>query len=106
VARSQLIEQPINLALRYHHKKQGAQAPCFSLSEMQRFPLDGSMLLKTSRSIIIPVSVALAAGLALSSCGRKGDLDAPSTPVEQRNQRTNGKVETTPERPFILDKLL
>ncbi|MGV1916042.1 LPS translocon maturation chaperone LptM [Rhizobium sp. 22-785-1] len=64
------------------------------------------MLFKTSRSFITPVSVALAAGLALSSCGRKGDLDAPSTPVEQRNQRSDKKVETTPERPFVLDKLL
>ncbi|WP_288429989.1 lipoprotein [uncultured Agrobacterium sp.] len=65
------------------------------------------MLFKNSRSIIIPVGVALAAGLVLSSCGRKGDLDAPSTPVEQRNLRsTDGTVEKTPERPFILDKLL
>ncbi|NTJ43622.1 lipoprotein [Agrobacterium larrymoorei] len=65
------------------------------------------MLLKTSRSFILPVSVALAAGLALSSCGRKGDLDPPGTPTEQRNIRSSdGKVEKTPERPFILDKLL
>ncbi|MBB3948181.1 putative small lipoprotein YifL [Rhizobium skierniewicense] len=100
-------EKLINPTLRRHHKKQGAQAPCFSLSGMQRFPLDRPMLSKTLRNFIVPVVVTLAVGLAVSGCGRKGDIDPPSTPKEQRNLRsTEGKVQPTPERPFILDKLL
>ncbi|KXG84833.1 LPS translocon maturation chaperone LptM [Agrobacterium bohemicum] len=65
------------------------------------------MLSKTVRNFIVPIGVTLAVSLALSSCGRKGDIDPPSTPKEQRNLRsTDGKVQPTPERPFILDKLL
>ncbi|UHS59051.1 LPS translocon maturation chaperone LptM [Agrobacterium vaccinii] len=65
------------------------------------------MFSKTLRNFIVPLGVTLAVSLALSGCGRKGDIDKPSTPKEERNLRsTDGKVETTPERPFILDKLL
>ncbi len=65
------------------------------------------MLSKTLRTLIVPVGVTLAVSLALAGCGRKGDIDPPSTPTEQRNIRSSkAKVQPTPERPFILDKLL
>jgi len=44
-------------------------------------------------------------GVAAVGCGRKGDLDRPSTPVEQQNKR-GSKVDPTPSKPFILDSLL
>ena len=49
------------------------------------------------------------AGIVLSGCGRKGDLDRPSTPVEQQNIRKTGddrKPEPVPEKRFLLDPLL
>ncbi len=66
------------------------------------------MLSKTLRNFIVPLGVTLAVSLALSGCGRKGDIDPPSTPKEQRNIRSTSDkaTATTPERPFILDKLL
>ncbi|HBT69456.1 MAG TPA: hypothetical protein DEB63_15980 [Agrobacterium sp.] len=97
------------IALRCDHKKQGAQAPCFSLSERHIFPLDRLMLSKTARKLIVPIGMTLAVSLVLSACGRKGDIDPPSTPVEMRNKRNADGTETKPataERPFILDKLL
>lgn len=49
-----------------------------------------------------------AAGLALSGCGRKGDLDAPGTAYPNKKP-VEGTAEAAPEtvdRPFILDPLL
>ncbi|MGW9231490.1 LPS translocon maturation chaperone LptM [Pseudorhizobium sp. NPDC055634] len=49
------------------------------------------------------------AGIVLSGCGRKGDLDRPSTPVEQQNLRKTGdnrKPEPVSEKRFLLDPLL
>lgn len=66
------------------------------------------MLSKTARKLIVPIGMTLAVSLALSACGRKGDIDPPSTPVEMRNKRNADGTETKPataERPFILDKL-
>ena len=53
----------------------------------------------------LTLSIALAASLALSACGRKGDLDPPSTPVDQQNTR-GVEAEKTPDTPFLLDPLL
>ena len=67
------------------------------------------MTSKTLRSFIVPLGMTIAVSVALSGCGRKGDIDPPSTPMEQRNKRAaDGKEKkaVTPERPFILDKLL
>jgi predicted small lipoprotein YifL len=65
------------------------------------------MLSKTFRSFIVPFGLTIAVSLVLSGCGRKGSIDPPSTPVEQRNKRTTeGQAVQTPERPFVLDPLL
>ncbi|MFN4206991.1 MAG: LPS translocon maturation chaperone LptM [Agrobacterium albertimagni] len=53
----------------------------------------------------LTLSLVLAASLALSACGRKGDLDPPSTPASQQNQR-GAEAPTTPDSPFLLDPLL
>lgn len=52
--------------------------------------------------------IAAVASLVLAGCGRKGNLDKPSTPVEMQNKKrdTNAPKEAAPEKPFILDKLL
>lgn len=52
--------------------------------------------------------IAAVAGLVLAGCGRKGDLDRPSTPIEMQNKRkdTNAPKEQAPEKPFVLDSLL
>ncbi|CUW94489.1 lipoprotein [Rhizobium pusense] len=67
------------------------------------------MLSKSVRKLIVPIGMTLAVSLALTACGRKGDIDPPSTPVEMRNKRAADGSEPKPataERPFILDKLL
>jgi predicted small lipoprotein YifL len=49
------------------------------------------------------------AGIVLAGCGRKGDLDLPSTPIDQQNIRKSGEdrqPEAAGERPFLLDPLL
>ncbi|MCK8781211.1 hypothetical protein M0654_14600 [Rhizobium sp. NTR19] len=51
------------------------------------------------------------AGLVAVGCGRKGDLDRPSTPVEQQNIRKSAKPgeraqEPVADKPFLLDPLL
>lgn len=58
--------------------------------------------------IIARISIALSiAGLVLTGCGRKGELDRPSTPVEQQNQRkANSKPQPVADKPFVLDPLL
>lgn len=55
------------------------------------------------------ILMLVVAGLALAGCGRKGDLDRPSTPVDQQNIRKTGEArqpDAARERPFLLDPLL
>jgi len=61
-------------------------------------------LMKTARVTLV---LALA-GIIVAGCGRKGDLDRPSTPAEQQNVRKTNeqKKDAVADRPFILDKLL
>jgi predicted small lipoprotein YifL len=53
----------------------------------------------------LTLSLVLATALALSACGRKGELDPPSTPVDQQNKR-GVEVQKAPDTPFLLDPLL
>ncbi len=62
-----------------------------------------------SHKLGTPILMLAVAGIVLAGCGRKGDLDRPSTPVEQQNIRKSGDArqpEAAPERPFLLDPLL
>ncbi|WP_117196137.1 LPS translocon maturation chaperone LptM [Rhizobium terrae] len=67
-----------------------------------------------SKSLMNIARIALVvslAGVVVAGCGRKGDLDRPSTPVEQQNIRKSTKpgerkAEPVAERPFLLDPLL
>ena len=62
-------------------------------------------LMKTARVTLV-LGIA---GIVVVGCGRKGDLDRPSTPVEQQNIRKSDsekKRETVQDRPFLLDPLL
>ena len=60
------------------------------------------------RTIARTTIVLCIAGIAVSGCGRKGDLDRPGTPVEQQNQRKSEtkKPEPVADTPFLLDPLL
>jgi predicted small lipoprotein YifL len=58
------------------------------------------------RPLILSLGLLAAVSLALSGCGRKGDLDVPSTPVEKLNKRGVDSKPPVKDRPFILDPLL
>lgn len=58
------------------------------------------------RIATLSLGLLAAASLALTGCGRKGDLDPPSTPVEKLNKRSYKPDPKAPERPFVLDPLL
>ena len=59
----------------------------------------------TFRTLIRLTAVLSIAGLVVTGCGRRGDLDAPNTPVDQQNVR-NSKVAPVADKPFLLDPLL
>lgn len=61
-----------------------------------------------SRSLVT-LAVALGVALALSACGRKGDLDPPSIAAKQQDkygQKSEAPAPANPDKPFILDPLL
>ena len=63
------------------------------------------VMVKTLRRGTMAVGLMLVAAISLSGCGRKGDLDPPSTPVDQQNKR-DSKPQATSDTPFLLDPLL
>ncbi|CAN7314357.1 hypothetical protein LJR030_003230 [Rhizobium sp. LjRoot30] len=60
----------------------------------------------TLRTLIRVAAVLSVVGLVASGCGRRGDLDPPSTPVDKQNQRSNTEATPVADKPFILDPLL
>jgi predicted small lipoprotein YifL len=69
---------------------------------------DKGMRMSILRNIARTTIVLCIAGIAITGCGRKGELDKPSTPVEQQNQRKSAKTQAAPvaDTPFLLDPLL
>jgi predicted small lipoprotein YifL len=63
------------------------------------------VMVNSLKRTTLTLSLLLAASLALSACGRKGDLDLPSTPVDQQNKR-DSKLPPVADKPFLLDPLL
>lgn len=63
------------------------------------------VMVNSLKRTTLTLSLLLAASLALSACGRKGDLDLPSTPVDQQNKRES-KMPAVADKPFLLDPLL
>lgn len=61
---------------------------------------------QTFRHMIRLTVVLAAAGLVAVGCGRKGDLDPPSTPAAKQNNRTDTTQPQVQERKFFLDPLL
>ncbi|MFB2550402.1 LPS translocon maturation chaperone LptM [Ensifer soli] len=56
----------------------------------------------------LALALSLLPVLALSGCGRKGDLDRPSAAVTNQKQApgTAEKAEPVADKPFFLDPLL
>ncbi|MGG7516874.1 LPS translocon maturation chaperone LptM [Allorhizobium undicola] len=62
----------------------------------------GASLLRLTTS----AALVGALSLTMASCGRKGDLDRPSTPVAQQNKADAPEKSKAPDRKFFLDPLL
>lgn len=61
------------------------------------------------RNTTILIATLAIAGLALSGCGRKGDLDRPGSSAPINTKAAPGTVEKKEEardKPFLLDPLL
>ncbi|MDI7862609.1 lipoprotein [Rhizobiaceae bacterium n13] len=61
---------------------------------------------QTFRHMIRLTAVLVVTGLVAVGCGRKGDLDPPSTPNSMQNKRTDTTQPQVQERKFFLDPLL
>lgn len=62
-----------------------------------------------SRNTAILIAALAIAGLTLSGCGRKGDLDRPGSSAPINTKAAPGSPETkddAPGKPFFLDPLL
>lgn len=59
-------------------------------------------MLTKFRTLFLPLLLLAGIGMAVSGCGRKGDLDVPGAPTQSKND-PKPKVE---DRPFVLDPLL
>jgi len=62
-----------------------------------------------SRKTTYLILAFAAAGIVLSGCGRKGDLDRPGATTDINRKAAAGdknKKAPIPERPFLLDPLL
>ncbi len=57
---------------------------------------------------LVPLALVLGVAVALSSCGRKGDLDPPSVAAKNGDKfgRQGQKAAPEPDKPFLLDPLL
>ncbi|BCH58046.1 LPS translocon maturation chaperone LptM [Agrobacterium vitis] len=58
------------------------------------------------RRLMISAALLGAASIVVTGCGRKGDLDKPSTPVAQQNKADAPTQTKAPEKKFFLDPLL
>lgn len=58
--------------------------------------------------MLLPLALLLAAGLTLSGCGRKGDLDPPSVAAKSADKygRKNQAPPPVEDKQFLLDPLL
>ena len=70
-------------------------------------------MLNKFRSLLLPLACLACAGVALSACGRKGDLDVPGAPPVAKTDNSFSSTGTKPklkpkveERPFFLDPIL
>jgi predicted small lipoprotein YifL len=62
-----------------------------------------------SRKTTYFILTIAAAGIVLSGCGRKGDLERPGASTDMNRKTPAGEKEKkapVPERPFLLDPLL
>lgn len=62
-----------------------------------------------SRNTAILIAALAIAGLTLSGCGRKGDLDRPGSSAPINTKAAPGSAEAkdeAPGKPFFLDPLL
>jgi predicted small lipoprotein YifL len=52
------------------------------------------------------LAAVLTAALALSACGRKGPLEAPTGSIEQKSEKAPDSGPVKPDKSFFLDPLI
>lgn len=60
------------------------------------------------KPLLVPLALMLGLAAALSSCGRKGDLDPPSVALKNGDKlgKQGQAAPAQPDKPFLLDPLL